>query len=196
MSKKKKEKELHKSIKKQKKSNLPLILSISALLISLGQLIFTIPIVLRYFERVEIQAFELGIAKPIEKNYLQSSFLISNNGRNTAKNVEMHLRILKDDNVLFIPEVFKLSKNDNKAGIAKNQIYKCDELVPGENVRVYVYSDFSSYLKINSIDTLFYDKTIKKPNFKYGPHLKILKHSLGKINIKRTDSLTLKEIKY
>ena len=195
-SKKDKNKKTQDSNGKDKKTNLPLILSVLAILISLGQLIFTIPIVLRYFDRVEIQATELGLSKPTDKNYIQSSFLIRNNGKNTAENVELHLRILKGDNVLFIPEVFRLSKDDKKNGIAKNLIYKCDELVPGENVRIYVYSDFDNYLRINSIDTLIYEKTVAKPEFDYGPYMTNLKHSKGKVIINSPDSLTLKEIKY
>ncbi|XMO87593.1 hypothetical protein AAFN75_04760 [Algibacter sp. AS12] len=200
MTKKKKKKNRDKVIQEsigiEKKSNLPLYLSLVAIAISFGQLIFTIPIVLKYFDQVEIQAYELGIAKPADKDYVQSSYIIRNTGNNTAKNVELHLRILKGDNVLFIPEVFRISKDDNKGGITKNLIYKCDELVPGESVRIHVFSDFKNYLTTNSLDTLYYNKSSKRPEFNFGPYISDLKHSLGKVIVREKDSLNLSEIRY
>eukprot|EP00481_Brizalina_sp_1-RS-2013_P002805 TRINITY_DN7461_c0_g1_i1.p1 TRINITY_DN7461_c0_g1~~TRINITY_DN7461_c0_g1_i1.p1 ORF type:complete len:116 (-),score=11.76 TRINITY_DN7461_c0_g1_i1:172-519(-) len=95
MTKKKKKKNQDSSGKKGK-SNLPLILPILAILISLGQLIFTVPVVLRYFDKVELKAVEFDIEKPINDNYVRSSFMIMNTGDNTAKNVELHLRVLKN----------------------------------------------------------------------------------------------------
>ncbi|MEF3079250.1 hypothetical protein [Winogradskyella poriferorum] len=184
------------SFKQQKPSKLPLYLSILAILISFGQLVFTVPIVLKYFDRVEIEAKELGIAKPINEDFIKSSFIIRNTGNNTAENVELHLRILDDDNVVFIPDVFRLVKDDNRDGITKNLIYKCDELVPGEHVRISVFSNFVDYLKINNIDTLYFNKPIKRPEFNFGPYISGLKHSLNKVKVEEKDSLYLKEIRY
>jgi len=187
-----------KSKKKSEKTkvNISLVLSIVAILISLGQLIFDNPYFLKFVNKVEISASELGVSKHKDEDYLKSTFLIRNKGKNTAKNVELHLRILKDDNVMIEPKVFFRKTNDNNGGIAKNLIYECDELVPGEIVRIDVYSDYSNYLKINSIDTLFFNKKAARPKVPYGPHLKSLKHSQKTVEIKRLDSLILTEIKY
>lgn len=199
MTKKKKknkqDKDNSKSIDKEKKSNLPLILSILAILISLGQLIFTVPVVLKYFDKVELKAVEFDIEKPIDGDYVRTSFMIINTGDNTAKNVELHLRVLKNDKILFVPEVFSLSKDDRKGGIARNLIFKCEELVPGEKVRFFVHSDFTEYLKTNSIDTLYYNQSVNRPELSYGPSITVLKHSLGKVLLERPNDLTLTELK-
>ena len=143
-NKEKKDKENLKSKAKRKKINLPLYLSVIAILISLGQLIFTIPVVLKYFEKVELKVIEYELAKKKDDDFVRTSFLIVNTGKNTARNVELHLRLLKDDKILFVPEVFNLVKDDTKGGIAKNIIYECDEIVPGEKVRFFVFSKSSS----------------------------------------------------
>ena len=192
----KKKKKKSKSKSRKTKINISLVLSIIAILISLVQLVFDNPYFSKFINKIEISASELGIAKHKNEDYLKSSFLIRNNGKNTAKNVELHLRILRDDNVTIEPELFFLKKDDNKGGIAKNLIYKCDELVPGEIVRIDVYSDYSNYLKINSIDTLFFNEKAAKPKTPYGPYLKSLKHSQKVVRIRRLDSLNLTEIKY
>ncbi len=183
------------SNKKEKKSNLPLVLSILAILISLGQLIFTVPVVLKYFDKVELKAVEFDIEKPIDDDYVRTSFVIINTGDNTAENVELHLRVLKNDKILFVPEVFNLTKDDTKGGIARNLIFKCEELVPGEKVRFFVHSDFSEYLKTNSIDTLYFNKPVTRPELSYGPYITVLKHSLGKVLLERPTNLTLNELK-
>ncbi len=183
------------SNKKEKKSNLPLVLSILAILISLGQLIFTVPVVLKYFDKVELKAVEFDIEKPIDDDYVRTSFMIINTGDNTAENVELHLRVLKNDKILFVPEVFNLTKDDTKGGIARNLIFKCEELVPGEKVRFFVHSDFSEYLKTNSIDTLYFNKPVTRPELSYGPYITVLKHSLGKVLLERPTNLTLNELK-
>jgi hypothetical protein len=199
MTKKKKKKNQNKenqdSSGKKNKSNLPLILSVLAIFISLGQLIFTVPVVLRYFDKVELKAVEFDIEKPIDDNYVRTSFMIINTGDNTAKNVELHLRVLKNDKILFVPEVFNLAKDDTKGGIARNLIFKCEELVPGEKVRFFIHSDFSEYLETNSLDTLYFNKPVTRPELSYGPYITVLKHSLGKVLLERPTDLTLNELK-
>ena len=96
----------------EKKSNRSLRLAIIAIAISALQLFFTIPAVLKYFSRVEIYAAQLGISKHPDEDFIRHSFLIRNSGTNTAKNVELHLGILKGDKVRFIPEIFELVRSD------------------------------------------------------------------------------------
>lgn len=184
-----------KSLGKEKKSNLPFILSILAILISLGQLIFTVPVVLKYFDKVELRVVELNIEKPTNVDYLRTSFIIINTGDNTAKNIELHLRLLKNDKILFVPEVFNLTKDDTKGGIARNLIFKCEELVPGQKVRFFVHSDYKEYLQTNSIDTLYYNQSINRSELSYGPYITFLKHSLGQVQLERSNDLTLTELK-
>ncbi len=195
MAKKKKKNKSQKLGTSINKLNLPLVLSIFAIMISFVQLIFTLPIVLKYFEQVELRAIEYNISKPIDDDYVRSSFMIINTGNNTARNVELHLRVLKNDKILFIPEIFNLTKDDIKNGIARNLIFKCDELVPGEKVRFFIHSNFQEYLETNSLDTLYYNKSITRPKLSYGPYITTLKHSLGKVQLERLVDLTLTELK-
>lgn len=190
MSKKKKSKKKD-SDKVKRKWNLPFVISV---LINFGLLFFSIPTVLRYFDKVELKAVQLNIEKPINDNYVRSSFMILNTGDNTAKNVELHLRVLKNDRVLFVPEVFNLSKDDTKGGIARNLIFNCHEIVPGEKVLFFIHSDFNEYLETNSIDTLYFNIPIPKPDLSYGPYITTLKHSLGKVLVEEPINLTLTEL--
>ncbi|MBC3845413.1 hypothetical protein H8K90_03390 [Winogradskyella echinorum] len=191
----KKKKSKEKKSKRTNKRNWPLIISIFAFIVSFGQLIFTYPVVLKQFEKVELKAVEFDIEKPIDDNYVRTSFMIINTGANTAKNVELHLRVLKNDKILFVPEVFNLAKDDTKDGIARNLIFKCEDIVPGEKVRFFIHSDFSEYLETNSLDTLYFNKPVTRPELSYGPYITILKHSLGKVLFERPTDLTLYELK-
>jgi len=197
MAKKKKKKKQNKgnsdSRRKKNKSYLPLILSTLAILISLGQLIFTIPVVLRYFEKVEIKAIEFGIGLTQATNILETSFLIENIGDNTAKNVELELRVLKDSRVTFVPNIFELTSPNVPKTPAQTLFYELDELVPGEKVKLYVHCDFTDYLEINRIDTLIFNKPVPHLKFTYGPHLIKVKHSFGKVKIEYPDSLLLRK---
>ncbi len=180
---------------KKTNSKLPLLLSIIAILISLGQFIFTLPTVLRHYDQVELKAIEFDLDKPANEDYVRSSIMIINTGENTATNVQLHLRLLQNDKILFVPEVFELTKDDNKGGIAKNLIFKCEELVPGEKVNLIIHSKFADYLKFNSLDTLYFDKPIKRPEFSYGPYITSLKHSKGKVQLERSSEIKLTELK-
>ncbi|WP_179344442.1 hypothetical protein [Winogradskyella ursingii] len=172
------------------------MLSILAIIISLGQLIFTMPFVLKQFEKVELKATEIEFSKVKNLDVLNTSFIIMNTGENTADNVELQIRTFNEDKVIFNPDIFELIKGDNTSAPVKNLIYKCEAIVPNEKVRVYIKSSYTNYLDFYSIDTLEYEKPISLPEYQYGPTIIYLKHSLGKVNIRRKDSLLLKEVVY
>ncbi len=173
--------------------NISLWLSIIAILISLGQLIFDNPFFLKHFNQVEINATELDVSKSIDGDKIKSSFLIENIGKNTAKNVEIRLRVLEKSSVIITPDIFELVNPEEPLTPARNLLYRCDELVPGDKIKLLVFSDFSDYLKINSLDTLYYNKTRARPERDYGPYISGMKHSLGKVMVDYKDSLVLRE---
>jgi hypothetical protein len=185
---------------KKKKNKLgiksTLVMSVLALLVSFGQLYFTLPFVLKSYEKVEIQALELGLAKSPNEDFIESSFIIHNSGQNTAQNVELHMRILENDRILFVPDVFDLIKGKDGEGLAHNLIYRCDQIVPDEKINIYVFSDYKQYLDFYELDTLVYNSPIKLPKYMYGPNIIDLKHSLGKAGISRQDSLRLRKLNY
>ena len=74
--------------------------------------------------------------------------------------------------------------------------YRCDKIVPGEKVRIYVFSDYKNYLKTYELDTLSYDKPIDLHKYPYGPRIVNLKHSLNKVNIERQKSILLRKLNY
>ncbi|MEP0263408.1 hypothetical protein [Dokdonia sp.] len=119
-----------------------------------------------------------------------------NTGNNTAENVELHIRILKDDKIMFVPDIFNHVKGENKEGLAGNLFYKCDKIVPGERVRIYVFSNYKNYLKTHNLDTLIYNKRIDVHKPAYGPNIINLKHSLGKVEIQRQNSILLRKLNY
>ncbi|WP_117880090.1 hypothetical protein [Aureibaculum luteum] len=178
---------------KSKRTNFSLILSILALVISFVQLLFTMPLVLKYYDKVEIQVHELGLTKLENYDNIFSQFKIKNIGENTAKNVEFRLRVLNGDSVRIVPKVFNLLKVDSSGIITKDSFYGCDEIVPSESVRIIITSDFSNFLKLNRIDTLFYNKAIDRYKVSTGPYIWDLKHSLGRVKVIGSDSLTLKK---
>ena len=182
--------------RKKKKTNYSLVLSIIAIVISLGQLIFTMPFVIKQFEEVEMLAIELGMAKHPNEKYLESSFVILNTGKNTAKDVEFHLRTFNGDKIMIVPDVFELIKSSDKTAPVLNSIYRCKQVVPQEKIMIYVMTDFKKYLNFYKLDTLYYGKSNPLPRYIYGPNIISLKHSLGKVIINRQDSLRLKKLEY
>ena len=163
------------------KVNISLFLSIVAILVSMGQLIFDNPYFLKNFNKVELTATELGISKEPASDKIESSFIVENIGRNTAQDVEIQLRVLKDSKVIIMPNTFTLENPSVPETPVKNLIYKCDAVVPGEKIRIYVLSDFEDYLNINKLDTLMYNTRTAKPLFDYGPYISSAKHSKGKV---------------
>lgn len=180
--------------KDKNKLNISLILSIVAILISLSQVIFENPFFQRYFNSPELNVYEIGFAKEPNGNRMRTSFGIENNGKNTATNVEIQLRVLKNDFVQFIPNTFELIKDDRKDIPIRNLIYKNKEMVPNEKVMILVSSNFNDFLDINRIDTLTFEKAIAKPEFQFGPYLQYVKHSKGKVFIEELDSIRLDRI--
>ncbi len=165
------------------------------------------PILDSYLNRVEIVAIERGISKWDTSKYIESRFLVYNNGRNTARNVKIHIQILKGDYINFYPEIFKLIKSDATTiehdTITKqdttdcecevqNLIYECEEFVAGQKVQVYISSDFSAFLKSNELDTLIINQTIRTKDAKAGPFITQIWHSEGKGEIISPDTMSLK----
>lgn len=185
-----------KNKKRKTKLNISLWLSIFAILISLGQLVFTMPFVLKQFEKVELKAMEIEFSKPKDLDVLNTYFIVMNTGKNTAENVELQIRTFNEDWVTFNPDIFELVKGENTSAPIKNLIYRCDAIVPNETVKIFIKSKYSNYLDFYSIDTLEYNKPIPLPKYQYGPTIIYLKHSLGKVNIERKDSLILEEVIY
>tara|TARA_A100000171_G_scaffold51166_1_gene64644 strand:- start:52 stop:642 length:591 start_codon:yes stop_codon:yes gene_type:complete len=191
MSKKKSQKNKKKA-SDSKKLNWSFVISIVAVLISLGQLFFTYPLVLKYFEKVELSATELGVYKPTNNDYLQSVYEIKNIGENPAENVELQLRIFKEGNVIFEPNVFYLDKEDKTdEAVILNNIYKCDYLVKGESVKIYIYSDLPMFEFVYRLRDLKVGSHFKKHKYDYGPSLVNLKHSKGIVPIKKSDSIKI-----
>ena len=104
------------------------------------------------------------------------------------------IRTFNKDRITFNPDIFELVKGENTKAPIKNVIYRCDAIVPNEQVRVYIRSKYSNFLDFYSIDTLEYNKPKPLPEYQYGPTIIYLKHSKGKVNIERKDSLKLKEV--
>ncbi len=180
--------------KKKKKKRITIsIRSVILTVIAFGQLFFTIPVVIKYFERVEMEVVEHDISKFEHPNKIRTFYTIKNIGKNTAKNVELHLRVLKNDTYLFDPKIFTLVEDDKSDGVARNLIFKRDELVENETVDLYIFSIFDEYLELNSLDTLVYNKPIERPKQSYGPHITGLKHSTGKVSVKHLSKLTLRK---
>ncbi|MFL0353996.1 hypothetical protein [Xanthomarina sp. GH4-25] len=166
--------------KGKSKINISLFLSIVAIIISIGQFIFDNPYFLKHFNKVEIVVTELGITKAINSDRIEADFLIENVGNNTAKNVEIQLRVLKNSQVIFMPNTFSLENPNEPETPVKNLVYKCKAIVPGEKVKVYVLSNFEDFLKINKIDTLLYNTRTLRPRYDYGPYITSAKHDSGK----------------
>lgn len=189
-----------KSKKKKKnrkiKLNISVLLSVIALIVSVVHAYYSMPFVLKQFEKVELKAMEIEFSKPKDLDILNTYFIITNTGSNTAKNVELQIRTFNEDWVIFNPDIFELVKGENTSAPIKNLIYRCDAIVPNETVKVFIKSKYSNYLDFYSIDTLEYNKPLPLPEYQYGPTIIYLKYSLGKVNIDRKDSLILEEVIY
>jgi hypothetical protein len=172
-------------------------LSIIAIIISVGQLFFDNPYFLKYFNKVELVSTEIGINKAPNSNRLESEFLIENIGDNTAKNVEIQLRVLRDSKVFFMTNTFSLINPEVPKTPVRNLIYRCDAMLPGEKVKIYIWSDFKHYLEVNNIDTLLYNTRTSRPKHDYGPYITRAKHASGKVESSSLVFLNLnkKEVK-
>ncbi len=80
-----------------------------------------------------------------------------------------------------MPNTFNLVNPEAPKTPVRNLIFKCDLMVPGEKVKIYIWSDFEHFLEVNNIDTLLYNTRTSRPKHDYGPYITRAKHASGKV---------------
>ena len=186
MSKKKKKK------RKSKKVDISLALSIIAILISF----FSLPMVNKHFDKAKIEIIDLGLSKAKGENLMRKSYLLINNSGNSAKNVDLHMSILQSDWVFFSKKGFTMKEDDKLGGTAKNLVYQIEEFPSQFQLEITIFSPYSQYLKANNIDTLIYEKPLRKPQLYYGPYITEIIHSDGVQTPRLKEYIELKEANY
>lgn len=150
-----------------------IVISSLALLISIGQLLFSYPLFSKYFYGSKIIGTEFPIKNESKKCI--STFQITNEGNKTADDITISLTCFKDDNVTIMPQLdFDVEYRDNGAPL-KDIVIKNRKFVPHDFIIVMIASDSTSYYE--SIAELK-NQMIENDKFRI-PFLSIIKYADG-----------------
>ena len=130
-----------------KNEQLTLTMSILALVVSVTQLVFSLPFILNkiYKPNVVVKVF-----KPFEKNSkIISNFQIINNGNKFAEGLVTSFLCNLNDSILYSPQGgYEMSRKISAAGTMKEITLKADHFIPEAEVSVTIYSDTLDIRKI------------------------------------------------
>lgn len=152
--------------KMTKNEKLTLAISMIALLLTILQLLSSIPFISDIFYSAEVTGKRLD--DKFSKGQYESTFLISNEGNKIADNLMVNLTISAKSTFTILPNVFYEIESHKNGEPLKDIIIKCPHFLPKENIYILVNTDSTDYYKIkNGNETI----TI--------PMLGIIKHDDG-----------------
>ncbi|KFF18827.1 hypothetical protein [Flavobacterium hydatis] len=122
-------------------------ISLTALILSLLQFGFSIPIISQYFYSPEIVAFQPKSGVLNDK--FISVFYVKNKGNKAAENLFINFKCAKNDSITTLPKLDIEMKSEKDGEPLKNVSIQIKRLLPNEQIIFLVQID-STTIKINS----------------------------------------------
>jgi len=130
-----------------KNERLTLILSVSAILVSVGQLIFNS----QFFTDIFIKPQLYASAKDynVKDERMISIFRVENKGNKTAEDLTISFTCYKDDSYTIVPgNIFEVTEKQNGVPL-KDVIIKSPSFVPNDLILIVVETDTINFNRLN-----------------------------------------------
>jgi hypothetical protein len=126
-------------------------LSVTALIISVLQFGFSIPIISQYFYSSEIVAFQPK--NEVLNDKFIRVFYVKNEGNKAAENLFINFKCVKNDSITTLPKLDIEMKSEKDGEPLKNVSIHVKRLLPNEQIIFLVQTD-STTIKINSTSNI------------------------------------------